>query len=315
MKTGFILMEILIGTAISMIVSTLLIGSLYQTNKTQLAVDRFVDVSMQASLLHYQFEHDVIGAFVPIMDLVETATDKEGQPEKEESVKKMSTSLSTEKKALEEVFYGVNKNENLDRLTFITNNPLQIYWGAQVGKPKARIARVTYTLEPDSEVQGLYVLYRQESQNIILNEEGKEDLEKKINKHEIIRNIKDLVVTYEVIQKKDESKKQQVSQKKTEIEYKEFKEWIGDHKEDKLDESSQSMPLLPDFVRVKIRFGAQGLRDSAWFSFVCQIIARPLVEKSKEPGQKKLKNKPDRLKTVQRTHRPHRKAQSQRIRV
>src|SRR5689334_9925990 len=128
MKSGFILVELLISTAIAAVMSVLLLGALYQTNKVQIGLDTLIDTTARASLLQYYMERDIMGAFVPVMDAV--AQEKSGEagaqqqaanapvPPAQKSEKKV------EKKSLEKSFYGVGKDGRFELLTMITSNPL-----------------------------------------------------------------------------------------------------------------------------------------------------------------------------------------------
>ncbi|MDP3889133.1 MAG: hypothetical protein Q8Q25_01160, partial [bacterium] len=212
--SGIILIEVLIGTAIAAIVSTLLIGAWYQTNRFSLAVDESVLLYTRASMLAYQLERDISGAFVPELDMQQI----EKQPTKEPLAPK--TEQEKKPKPLEKIFYGENSEGQLKLLTFITNNPLQVYWGPS-GKPKIRIARVVYTLEPNKEEKGSYILYRQEGQELDFKA-YKEGAKKTVRRYELVRGIKHMTVEYTIIEEQKDKEKPKEPAKR---EYKEFKKW------------------------------------------------------------------------------------------
>ena len=81
------------------------------------------------------------------------AQDEKGKKENDEAEKKKSEAQNEgekkPKKPLEKVFYSVNKEGNLNQLSFLTTNPLQVYWSSKAGSAKPRIARVLYTLKEE----------------------------------------------------------------------------------------------------------------------------------------------------------------------
>ena len=129
MKPGFTLIEIILATALAAIISVALIVMLQQMNGTLMRVDRISDLDMRATMLQNQMERDLAGAFAPT-DFSATNSSGESSFAKASDFAKASTDTSADKakgpKKIEKIFWG---DKTLEMLTFITNNPLQAYWG------------------------------------------------------------------------------------------------------------------------------------------------------------------------------------------
>ena len=71
-------------------------------------------------------------------------------------------------KPIEKIFYSTNKDGILEMLTFVTNNPLVVYVGKDVGEVKPKVVRVQYSLKPEADKKNSYTLFRQESMELDL---------------------------------------------------------------------------------------------------------------------------------------------------
>jgi len=252
-KQGFLLIELVIGMAIAMAITLMLINVLHQTQKARATLDDYVYVYTQAAIINHQLERDLITAFAPDIILVpieknlaEKSTVEKSTVEKSaENSENEDTSENkkTEKqKDFEKPFYATEKDKNLSLLTCITTSPLSTYWSSQSGPLKVRMARVIYQLKKDpldtnaknSPPSDSYTLYRKEGQNLDFKAYSSDATtslsannthanstgttrQDKIHQYPIVKNIKSCAVTYEVvIEQQDSTQEKSTPENKTE---------------------------------------------------------------------------------------------------
>lgn len=155
---GFTIIELIIGIAISSIISIILFQSFSQTYKTINTIDNMIFMDRRISVLQNQLDKDTTAIFIP-------------------------KQLNYEK--LERYFYSQNNQKNLKEWTFITTNSLQIY---QATSP--RIVRVTYQLRENKKAQNEYLLFRKESTNLAYG------AEKDAIEYELVDFIKDFSLEF-----------------------------------------------------------------------------------------------------------------------
>jgi prepilin-type N-terminal cleavage/methylation domain-containing protein len=270
-RSGFTLLEIILATAIAALISVMLIIMLQQMNNTLARVDRTSDIHMRASLLQNQMERDITGAFAP-MDFSATATTGEPKPGRP--------------KKIEKIFWGDGK---LDMLSFITNNPLQSYWGKRSGKAQPRIVRVVYRLIADIKQPQSYTLMRQEGSSLDLSAYTADN--SSIRSYTMVEGIKNIEIEYTTLIKKEQQKEEarpaqnqqapgkteekaptspeKTEEKPEEFERKTVKEW----KENALNQKPP-WPLVPQFVTMKVTLWDDTFKRSRPFTFEFQIIPR-----------------------------------------
>ena len=102
------------------------------------------------------------------------------------------------KPKIDKIFFSENKGANLQTLTFISNNPLPVYWSKKAGKPQPKMVRIVYRLQPDPARRDSYRLMRQEGDDLSYAAyDPKIPLEKqKYRPYEVIDGIKNLSVLY-----------------------------------------------------------------------------------------------------------------------
>jgi len=284
MKYGFMLIELIVATLIASMIGTLLLTALSQATRFQRSVDLMVDTSLRVGIASHQLEKDFMGAFIPTQAQVEKKEDKKETAEKaggekkegKESQEKQATGEKETKvkkpaeKPIEKIFYGTNKDNHLDILTFITNNPLTVFVGKDVGVVKPKVVRVQYSLKPENEKEkksDTFVLMRQESTEL--------DLAKYTNvrSYELIGGIKECTVTYTArIKKEDEAKKAAAAnggdkdkgaakgagaqKEKVQYEYKTMPEWVSEQKEEagkkQSDQEEAPFPRIPYMMEIKM---------------------------------------------------------------
>ncbi|MCX5925619.1 MAG: prepilin-type N-terminal cleavage/methylation domain-containing protein [Candidatus Dependentiae bacterium] len=301
-NAGFLLIELVIGMAIASVVGLVLTNTLVQTNKYRAKIDDTVYIHSQAAVAQHQLEQDINTAFAPDMQLIapedeSTPADKNATPDQKATPPAQKTAASPAKKKdeplIKKIFYGTqNSDNNLDTLTLITTSPLKIYWGSKVGKAKARVARVIYRLIKDNDRPDSYTLYRQEGQDLNFDTYSSDKTDNARN-YALVKNIKKLVMTYEVGIEKEPEKNQsnntdtQATQKpkKPEIDYKDFTEWIQEAKETKNeDDSVSAMPRLPHTVTVQMTLWNREHSKETTFIFAYPIAWRDTPKK--QPAKK-----------------------------
>ncbi|TET05898.1 type II secretion system protein [Candidatus Dependentiae bacterium] len=289
MKRGFILIELLAALAIASMVITILFNSFFQASRTVDRADDFISINMRAAIFQHQLEKDLMGAFIPVQAQKEDGKKEEKKfEEAKESKKEEPKKEKKERKELAKVFYGVNRGPMLDVLTFITNNPMSAYWGAQTGKAKPKIARVVYRLVEEKKRKGSYKLVRQEDSNLEFDAYTL-DRAKEIRSYELVDGIKEISVKYMVIlepekeKKPAEAKEKEIKkEKKKEIKFKTLTEW---NMEKNIEISRDIKRRIPNVVEIKISFwDVKSIRDIS-FTFSIQIIPDVMLhfkEKQKE---------------------------------
>lgn len=180
MRQGFALIDLLVSIMISSIMSTVLFTMIFQLQKTENSINEVVSTSMQAALVYERLQKDLTGLFWP-----------QFMPEKSEakSDTKKEQQVGTKFK-IAKILYSQNaRYDNLEILaecSFITNNPLQVY-----NESNPRVARVIYTLVPESEYAGSFELRRQQACEL-----DYQAVKKNAQTFVVISGIKSLKFTY-----------------------------------------------------------------------------------------------------------------------
>jgi prepilin-type N-terminal cleavage/methylation domain-containing protein len=307
---GFTLVELLIATAVASILGAFLFAAVYQINRGVPRIDTLTYVNEKAAILNAQLERDLSGVTVPNEFYARQKSSSGTQPT-EQSKEPQS---SKQKKPLEKFFYGTQKEGQFDQLSFITTNPLQVYWGAKSGSAKPRIARVQYRVEEepknskDKNAKKSYHLIRQESDNLEPDAvgAGKEGA----TSHVIAGGIKSIRTEYSAVliseQKEPEPKEpkeskdnkaEQKPKKKKEI--KKTADWLGKKDESEMQKPAADitsakegkLPLVPEMVEFIIEFWDLQKKRSFPYSF--KTLIRSEFEEKRESSPKileKLKN-------------------------
>jgi hypothetical protein len=256
MKSGFIIIELLVATVISAMLGAALFYSFNIINKYVGVIDNYTDKNLKIATMHQQFEKDLLGTFVPVAAMKpieekppETTQPKPGQPQAQE--KKAVEEKKPQAKPLGKIFYGINKENNIDILSFITGNSLQAYWSKQTGKAKPRIVRVVYRLMPDKEVKNSFNLLRSEG-NDLKFDSYKPGGTKEIKEFTMIEGIKSLSMHYTKEKKDEKNKDSKEKEQKKKKEFITLKEWkVEAQGDDKAKKDTQDKQLIPNAVVIK----------------------------------------------------------------
>lgn len=305
MKHGFTLLEVLIATAIASILTVTLFFSFNQIQNSVVKTNDTVDLLNAALLVDYVLQKDVSGAFIPVQAIPpkeqkkpadqkaqepgkENPDQKKPQEKKPEQAEKKEDESKSKVPLLKDPFMSKNKGEHMQMLTFITANPMRVFWGEKTGEPKPSCVRVVYTLEEKKDrkkKKPLYTLYRQEGIKLDLGLYTKQDPE--FERYMIADNIVACNLTFIVAvekekeqeeEKKDQKPKEPEKKEKPEIEIKEFKDWT--YKEEK---DVRTRLMVPDTVVMKLTLTtAGGTREE---SFVLRVDLATNLQEVPEQAQ------------------------------
>jgi prepilin-type N-terminal cleavage/methylation domain-containing protein len=281
-KPGFTIIELLVATLVGSMLTVILSMILYQMNQTQNRVDRLVDVYERAELVYHQLERDLLGAFIPVQA---------------EDIKPTGTQAQKKPKKIDKVFYGDNK---LDTLTFITNNPLQAYWGPKSGKAQPKVVRVVYRLVPDKAKKNSYILQRQESGTLDFGRYNQES-EKKIRGYDLIRGVKEIAIEYTAMVAIKEVAEKKPGQEERDItfESQKVKEWKP--KKESETEAQLFKPLIPQYLNVHMHLWDDSYKRVLPFTFVFliptsfDVYKKQLEKRKQEKPQPPKEQKPSTL--------------------
>ncbi len=287
-------------------------SAIYQINRFVPVIDSTTAIYENAALLNAQFERDLSGVTAPNewylrqkkpqqKNAATPKPDQKKEAEEEQAEENAAPGAQAkQQRPLEKLFYSTNKGGMLDQLTFITTNPLQIYWGAKSGSAKPRVIRVRYLLKEEKPTPKnpakSYALIRQESAKLDINALDNKETAKE---YEMVRGIKSLSVEYTAVlqeQKEQETPKPGATQpeaakkeaaQKKESKKKEIKkvaEWL--EKKEGEDESKQRLPVVPQLVEFTVALWDLPKKKSRSFSL--KIPIRSEIEAERKEGSRLL---------------------------
>jgi hypothetical protein len=308
MKQGFVIIEILLAATIATMIGGMLFLSLYQITQVATVVENYADVFTRASILRRQLEKDITGTFIPVaaekMEEKKTQDTKQAGPQAglPEKLSGQQAAQGGKKKepvpVVTHVFYGTQKDDQLDVLTFITNNPMQIYWAPKAGKAKPRIARVVYRLVKDKNAP-VYTLMRQEGYDVYFQtyKEGTQAP----RQYPMIEGIKRMTILYGIKEKNDTQNAKDQKDQPQKITYKTVKEWKKNDEQSKNGKNDKKNELeLPAFILIKVALWDQQKKRDVSFEFKVSLIAQgkaapapvQVQETSKPPAQQPVQGAP-----------------------
>ena len=225
-KPGFLLLEMVIGTLIASMISMVLMNTLGYMTKMSAVVENMADQALQISIVQHQFEKDVMGMCVVNQAVIEDDQDEQKknksvsteQKENSGEQKEQQSNASLQKKErvprLKKLFFvSIGQENQMQQVSFITNNPLPQFWQGSVGNAKPLRVRVVYFLKPDPQHQGSFMLMRQESTDLLI-----ESFKDKVPAYVVADHIASFSFTlsYDMVQKeeaKDQKNQKQAVQK------------------------------------------------------------------------------------------------------
>lgn len=278
MKSGFTLIEFIIGILLFSIIGTALYNSFFVTNRVVIIADTFISKDFRSALLENQFGKDLEGAFIP--EEPEQAQQAPAPAKKEEQTKANAPKKETQPKAaeskppqpFEKTFYSINgAGESLSILSFISNNPVKTYEKAT--NPEPRIVRIVYRLVPQEKDSKMFTLMRQESTELDFKAFAL-NAPKPIRAYELANDIKNIKIEY-VFPVQKQSQEGGQSQEKPD--YKTVKDW--DLETNK--EAHKEQPKIPQFITITCElWDAQQQHESSFvFNYEIQTFAAAVIPK------------------------------------
>jgi len=310
--SAFTLLELVISIAIAAILSLSLTMLLNQSYASQKKLETLTALYERAALLFTQLERDLMGATIPIENILALETSSSASSYAEATADKKATADRAEKKGekktepapssadkkeepvykpFDRVFYYKRANNQLF-FSWITHNPLQLYWGSGVGVARPRIARVMYRLEQDPADKTLFKLLRSEGFDLTYAPYEKHS-EQKYKGYALVEGIKSLKITcVAVIQKKESSSasatadKQKKEQQPPQTEVKTADTWEWPLPKDdskKTDEKkTEELPPLPQGVRIELVLWDEATEREVTFEYGIYIPSLPVLNREKK---------------------------------
>jgi prepilin-type N-terminal cleavage/methylation domain-containing protein len=310
MKSGFALIEVLIAAVLASMLSAALFFAWGQVQQVVVKADNTMSIFDRFMLVQRQFEQDFMGICVPTSRPYMKPTEDEKKKEEAPAAAKPDEKSEQKKekpKRVESVFYAQNQGNNVELLTFLTNNPMEVYWSDRAGKACPRIARVQYTLKKDESKTDKvlsYTLYRQEA-NTLDYDQFSTDNEKAVRSYELIKGIKELKLTYwqEVQVEQENKEKKEGEKEKTEIK-KDVKQVVNWDLEKEVPPKNTFIRPIPIMIKVELSLWDLQKKKSRSFTFMIPVpidIENPAEKKSQEPAQPAAKPeaKPEAQKPAQ----------------
>lgn len=285
-KAGSFLLEVVVGTLIASMITGVLMNTLSHMTKMSALVDGMANQVLQLTMIQHQFERDVSGMCVVHQAIIEEKEEQlqnkkqNGQNEDNQAIEKNQNKAKSDvdktKQAvprLKKVFFVALGQENqMQQISFITNNPLPSYWHGTVGNAKPLKVRVVYFLKPDPQHQGSFILMRQESSNLLLD-----SFKDTVTAYEIADHIASfsLMLSYDTIQKEEKSKDakspmQSVQSNKPKTTIATVAQWDSD---ELLSKDNEYYSLLPRAVTVEGQFWSSSYRYKEPFKMTIPVAA------------------------------------------
>lgn len=243
-RSGFTLVELMVAITITGFMAYALVQIYSSIQRASSYISTVIEEDTGLGIIDSQFEKDINGIFVPV-NIVPTQQKKEEQKKPQAPGQKQQPKFSyePEKNAL----VSVNEGDRLDKVSFITNNPLQVY-----GQSIPKIVRVEYSLEPDEDGVS-FNLFRKQSEKYGLD--GFKEADPR--GYKLLGDIKSMKVDYFAIKKPDEEEqKKQAAEKKEEDDEPERKR-IPEHIwvpiwNDEVQETHKE--IIPGFLPLAVHF-------------------------------------------------------------
>jgi prepilin-type N-terminal cleavage/methylation domain-containing protein len=284
-RKGFTLIEVLVVIGLVSMLLTGLFSSFLAGNRITQAIDDEINMYDAVILIDRQVARDLAGAFIPTQaeqpkkQAAQPAQGKQGQTPPPQA---QPAAQETKKKSLQDPFIAKNQAEEImSTLSFITNNPMRVYWSESSGKPIPSVVRVYYTLQADknaSKEKPRYTLYRQEGTNLDIAAYGSSD--SAIERYPLVENIKRCSLEF-VAEKEEEPQKGQ-KKEKGKKETKTFKDWVVADAED-----MRAKVKLPTRVTMRLEIWDTVQEKSRDF-----VLVYPIAAPYREPEEPKQQAAP-----------------------
>ncbi|MGZ6255189.1 MAG: PulJ/GspJ family protein [Candidatus Chromulinivorax sp.] len=206
---GFTILELIMVIAASAFIMTTVLMIYNQVSRNMNRVERFVFEDTQLLTLENRLQKDFAGLSSIWFTHEQVQALQQKKLEKTEKIQ-------DDRKA-NDCFYSINKNGMLDTLTFLTTTGLCTYGNAN----QSKFVRVVYKLQEDQKNQNSFQLMRKEIMTPceFIDEKSLQEG----NFYELVRGIKSLEMTYDLVDMSELKKKQDVKKKDSNLEDKDQK--------------------------------------------------------------------------------------------
>lgn len=206
MKSGFTLIELVIGVMLASMISLVLYQTLNQTNKSTQIIKSTIDLDTTLALVYNQLDKDLSGVYIPREEPLATlpTTPKTTTTSAQKSTTTQEAKQTTTTQApykFEKIFYATEEKDNLKMLTFITTNALE----ADIANLPHSV-RVVYRLIQDDDNKDKFKLVRQQSawKNLDIIKDNKME---KFRGYDVATGIKKFSIKYFATEEPKEDQK------------------------------------------------------------------------------------------------------------
>jgi prepilin-type N-terminal cleavage/methylation domain-containing protein len=286
-KHGFTIIELLVSMFIASVLSVSLTNYLGQVYTFQTIITNLIDADIRAIMVSAQFESDLMGIFIPYdpssinlqsdkKQINKTSTDKSTEQTENETTKE-----EKKIKPYENVFLAQTKDKQLQVLSMISTNALNVYWSETVGKPKPNITRITYRLIPDPINKQSFMLTRREQGDLIYK--PYKDEKQLSDEYVLADGIKELIITYHAQPQTIDDDKDSTNK----VESVETHVWQYPKKNESQEEEKEKKEeiTLPNMATIELILWNEQYNRSTLYSYAIEI---PFVHKQKNTTDEKM---------------------------
>lgn len=227
-RKGFTIIELLVVIGLVSMLIAGMFSSFMAGNRLTDAIVEDITLYDAVILIDRQVARDVAGAFIPTQAQAPPKK-KPAQPEPgKQAPPAQAAPQEPKKKTLKDPFVAKNQAEgNMSMLSFITNNPMRVYWSESSGKPIPSVVRVYYSLQADKAApkdKPRYTLFRQEGTNLDIAAYNAKD--SSIESYPLVEGIKRCSLEFFVEKLQEQPKGQAAKKEKPKKETKTFNDWV-----------------------------------------------------------------------------------------
>lgn len=270
-RKGFTIVEVIVVIGLVSLLITAMFSSFLAGNRLTDAIDDDITMYDAVILIDRQVARDIAGAFIP-MQAEAPKQKKPAQPDpgKQAPPTPAATQQEPKKKTLKDPFVAKNQDEgNMSLLSFITNNPMRVYWSDSAGKPIPSVVRVYYTLQADKSApkdKPSYTLYRQEGVNLDIAAYSAKD--SSIESYPLVEGIKRCSLEFFIQKDEDQPKGPAAKKEKPKKETKTFNDWVVGDADD-----MRAKAKLPKRVTMRLELWDTAQERSHEFVLVYPVAA------------------------------------------
>lgn len=299
-KCGFTIIELLISMFIASILSVSLTNYLNQVYTFQTIMTNIIDADTRANMVTSQLEADLMGIFVPFENL-QTETDKEKKENtteknkpSQETIIEASTRQEKKEKQIqpyENIFLAQAKDKQLNVLSMISTNALNVYWSETVGKPKPNITRIIYRIIPDQNNKQSFMLTRREQKN--LNYQPYKDEKQLSDEYVLADGIKELIITYHAQPQPTDDQDAESITSTQQAKYIKAHIWQWPKKNVEQEQEKKEDIILPNMVTLELILWNEQYNRSTPFTYAINIPYQFIMTDVSEKIEPKNKKQPE----------------------